>query len=454
MATDMYKVYKQRWLVLLVVCLLNFSNAMTWISFAPISYYTNEFYGNRNAATFLNAIFMLVSIPFGVLALWGVDKYGIRATCHISALVNFVGNLVRSAAVFLPLPWRFYITLGGQAGAASIQPFIMYLSTKTAATWFANSERVTANTLAAMSNPLGVAVMYAVSPLIVNSNSWRDFSVLNGLILLLTFITLLSSLGVTRTAPKTPPSSSSTTTSSSSLPFYKNLLKRLKNKSFLILTFAVGSAIGLFNCLYNNLQPILCSNGYSNVFIGLCGSLMIISGLIGSAVCGIIADKTKKFNLIYKSCLILAVSCAIFMAFVVFHENKNALILSSIILFGFFGLATYPISLELAVECTFPTPEAFSSGCLIFFGQVFGIMYVTITSLLTTEPTERTKDIQTCTKIDLDIEVLEWEHSHYFWTFSMIVTVVFSLILFKPKYKRMEHEARKENQSHIEAIEQ
>ena len=38
--------------------------------------------------------------------------------------------------------------------------------------------------------------------------------------------------------------------------------------------------------------------------------------------------------------------------------------------FGFFGFATYPVSLELAVETTYPVAEATSSGGLLIFGYV------------------------------------------------------------------------------------
>ncbi|CAD5222428.1 unnamed protein product [Bursaphelenchus xylophilus] len=438
----MFRVYTQRWLVLLVVCLLNFSNAMTWITFAPISYYTNSFYGDRNAATLLNVIFMAVSIPCGIVAFWGVDRFGIRVVCIAGAVFNFLGNLIRFSAVFLSGPARFWLTLFGQALAASIQPFVMYLTTKTAAIWFPNSERVTANTLAALSNSLGVATMYSISPLVVNSNSKVDFMILNGLTSLLTLITLILSFGVTRTAPKTPPSASGDGSTDAG-DFKKSLKTLITDKNFIILNMAVGSGVGLFNCLFNNLQPTLCSQGYDVTIISLCGSGMIVAGLVGSAITGVIVDRTKRFNEAYKLCLSMTAICTIPMSLFVLRENQPALVMLSIFCFGFFGLATYPVSLELAVECTFPVPEAFSSGCLIFFGQIFGIIYIIATSLLTTAPTDQMRAHQTCTRVDLDVEILQWNTAQYLWMGSIIATALFSVVLFTPKYQRMEHEKEK-----------
>jgi FLVCR family MFS transporter 7 len=45
---------------------------------------------------------------------------------------------------------------------------------------------------------------------------------------------------------------------------------------------------------------MMCSRGYSDAFAGLCGSLLLGSGCIGSIVTGIIADKTGKMEEVAK----------------------------------------------------------------------------------------------------------------------------------------------------------
>lgn len=44
------RVYKRRWIVLLAVALLNNTNTMSWISYAPSGNYVNSFYGENSAA--------------------------------------------------------------------------------------------------------------------------------------------------------------------------------------------------------------------------------------------------------------------------------------------------------------------------------------------------------------------------------------------------------------------
>ena len=108
----------------------------------------------------------------GFVAMWSVDKFGLRTGCYLGATLNLIGNLLRvfGAMVFLDKPSRFWITLCGQCIAACAQPFIMYLPTKLAAYWFPDSQRAIANTLGSMANPLGIAVMYATANLFVNSD--------------------------------------------------------------------------------------------------------------------------------------------------------------------------------------------------------------------------------------------------------------------------------------------
>ena len=45
---------------------------------------------------------------------------------------------------------------------------------------------------------------------------------------------------------------------------------------------------------------MMCSRGYSNEFSGLCGSLLLGSGFLGSIITGIIVDKTGKMEEVAK----------------------------------------------------------------------------------------------------------------------------------------------------------
>lgn len=121
----------------------------------------------------------------------------------------------------------------GQICAASCQPFIMYLPTKLAALWFADDQRVIANTIGSMSNPLGVSIMYALSPVFINETHPDWFIELTSTVCALAAFTAALSLGITSSRPQQAPSSSSEQVSSTT--FWQTLKTMFKIRSFLVL---------------------------------------------------------------------------------------------------------------------------------------------------------------------------------------------------------------------------
>jgi FLVCR family MFS transporter 7 len=72
------------------------------------------------------------------------------------------------------------------------------------------------------------------------------------------------------------------------------------NRSYLMINIAVGGAVGFFNCFATQLQQMMCSRGYSNLFSGLCGSMLLGTGFIGSIFTGTIVQKTGRMEEVAK----------------------------------------------------------------------------------------------------------------------------------------------------------
>ncbi|KAK0397283.1 hypothetical protein QR680_002065 [Steinernema hermaphroditum] len=451
--TPSYRSYKRRWIVLVAVCLVNFSNAMTWITYAPVTFQTNDFYGNENAATFLNAVFMVCSVPFGFAAMWSVDKFGLRPGCLLGAWVNLSGNVLRviSSLQFVPHTAKFPVVLVGQVLAASAQPFIMYLPTKMAALWFPESQRALANTLASMSNPIGIAAMYSISPACFNGDQTHGFIVLNAVCAAVAVLTAIISIGVTSSKPPTPVSASAGN-EENAYSFLNNLKIALTNKSFVVLTIALGGGVGLFNALYNNLQPSLCVKGYSETFSGLMGSLLIVSGLVGSAISGIYVDKTKKFTETMKVCFLLAGIFASSLSVSFQFQNAEWWVALSIALFGAFGFAIYPIGLEIGVETTYPVAEATSAGLIIMSGQIQGVIYVFLTAAFNKPAPTKDMRVQSCANDSDPQNVPSWYWSSIAWNVCIVILIVFFVLLFYPKYRRVEYEREKVNEKQNDLV--
>uniref|UniRef100_A0A914UMK3 Membrane transporter n=1 Tax=Plectus sambesii TaxID=2011161 RepID=A0A914UMK3_9BILA len=440
-----YQLYARRWFVLVVVCGLNFSNAMMWITFAPVTYYTNGYYceGCDYAATLLNIVFMACSIPIGFVAMWSVDRFGLRSGCVFGAWTNCAGGIIRVIAStgWIPVHLRFPVVLAGQVIAACGQPFIMYLPTKLAAFWFPDNQRAIANTLSSMSNPLGIAAMYALSPLIVDAVRPDNFLVLNIIVAGPALLVALMTLGVTSSRPPSPPAASAA--SEEAPRFWAGLKMALRTPAFLVLAVTLGGGVGLFNSLYNNLQPMLCVKGYSDTFIGAMGALLIISGLIGAAISGVLVDKTKMFQEIMKVSFAGAGIAACSYCVAIQYEGQHAWVVASVFMFGLFGFAIYPIGLEIGVETTYPVAEATSTGLIIITGQIEGVLFVLITEALTQSTTTAEQAVQTCSVTSSDIEVKNWKWSAVAWNIMAVTLIVIFIIFFWPRYKRIEYENQK-----------
>ena len=72
------------------------------------------------------------------------------------------------------------------------------------------------------------------------------------------------------------------------------------NKNYIFINIAIGGAVGFFNCFATQLQQFMCSRGYSDEFSGLCGSMLLGTGFIGSIFTGTIGKKNclKKVGLV------------------------------------------------------------------------------------------------------------------------------------------------------------
>ncbi|KAJ0002722.1 hypothetical protein NQD34_007871 [Periophthalmus magnuspinnatus] len=164
------KVYKRRWFVLLVLCLLNLSNATLWLSFAPVSSQTASYLGVSLAqVNWLSLVYMLLSVPLSLGTTWMLDALGLRLTLIVGSWLNMTGAVIRFLGAALPeydASSRYPVVLLGQAISALAQPLIIFTPTKLAALWFPVHQRTTANMLASMSNPLGLLLANILSPLL------------------------------------------------------------------------------------------------------------------------------------------------------------------------------------------------------------------------------------------------------------------------------------------------
>ncbi|CAN9493201.1 unnamed protein product [Ophioblennius macclurei] len=431
----LFKSYKSRWFVLLVLCLLNCSNATIWITFAPVADQTAHYLQvSVEKVNYLSLVFMVVAIPLSLGSSWMLDSLGLRVTLISGSWLNMVGAMIRfvsllsgtSAAV------RYGVVMLGQTLGAMAQPLMVFAPAKLAAVWFPDHQRATANMVASMANPLGILLANVVSPLVVRTPEQIPTLVL-AYSIPPSIICLLATAGIRSGAPPTPPSASAESAGSES--FFQGIKSLLTNTPYMVLLLCFGSGIAVFTCFSSLLEQVLCVQGYANDFAGLCGALFIVFGIVGAGVLGIYVDKTRKFTEITKVNMSLSALACVAFSVVSLMPQQEVGVAAVCSLFGLLGFSIYPVAMELAVECTYPVGVATSTGLVFVSGQVLSVVYMLLLQALTTQMTESSRS--TCGDA-----ALSWKLSMMVMAALCTLSTCCFVLFFHTRYRRLEAEQR------------
>ncbi|XP_043761835.1 solute carrier family 49 member A3 isoform X3 [Cervus elaphus] len=342
-----YRTYARRWVFLLVISLLSYSNATLWLSFAPVAdTIARHFLLSTEQINWLSLVYLVVSIPSGVVAIWVLDSVGLRWATTLGAFLNFSGSVIRSIpCMAIGTQDPFVLLLGGQSLCALAQTLVIFSPAKLAALWFPEHQRATANMIGTMSNPLGILVANLVSPILVKTEE--------------------------------------------DIP-----LMLTRNKAYIILAVCFGGGIGIFSSFLALLEQVLCVNGYSSEFAGLCGVFFITFGVLGAVALGLYVDRTKHLTEAIKIGLCLTSLACVAFAVVSQLQGQTIALAAICSLLGFFGFSVAPVAMELAVECSFPVGEGAAAGLVFVLGQAEGVLIMVLLTSLTVRHAE--PSVSTC----------------------------------------------------------
>ncbi|KAJ8881174.1 hypothetical protein PR048_017647 [Dryococelus australis] len=234
------------------------------------------------------------------------------------------------------------------------------------------------------STPLGGAVGFTLSPTIVHdSDNLNDisqdlailfYSVSACCTLLLAVILLFF-----KDEPPLPPSLAQAALKDSDVPvdFVGSLRRLLANPSYVLLLFAYGIMVGVYYVLSILLNTIILRHYEGAVQdAGRIGLVIIVSGMVGSAVGGFVLDKTHKFKETSFVLYLCALAGMLGFTFTL-SCGKIMVVYATSAALGFFMTGFLPVGFELAAELTYPEPEGTSSGLLNGSVQVFAVAMTT-----------------------------------------------------------------------------
>ncbi|XP_011697117.1 PREDICTED: uncharacterized MFS-type transporter C09D4.1 isoform X2 [Wasmannia auropunctata] len=384
-AINEIKVYKKRWLILILFVVYSASNSMQWIEYSIITNIVTKYYGVSDYTVDMTSmIYMITYIPLIFPASYLLDAFGLRCTVIVGALGTALGSWIKVLSID---PNLFWVTFVGQTVVAISQTCILSVPARLAAVWFGDNEVSRACGIGVFGNQLGIAIGFLFPPMLVQNK--ENYDIERGLqrmfysVAALTTITLILILILFKSAPPLPPSAAQAvqrkkkSESTGEVKKFFDSIKRLfSNRGYLLLLVSYGINVGTFyaiSTLLNRLVTKQFQDGEEDA--GRIGLTIVCAGMMGSIVCGILLDKTHKF---WWTTVGVYIMSLVGMIIFTFTLDKNVGIFVVYItagILGFFMTGYLPVGFELAAELTFPEPEGTSTGLLNAVVQIFGIAF-------------------------------------------------------------------------------
>ena len=379
------KLFKRRWLVLAIFCALSFTNAGQWVVYASISTTVHSHYGvSLFAVNCLSLIYAAAYVVFIIPVSWLLDTFGLKITIVLGASFNALGAWLKPLGSSTD---GFGWIMAGQFLCSVAQCFILGIPSHLSAAWFGERERSIATAIGVFANQLGVAVCFAVVPVVVQTSSSEQvvseelqrFHTGSALICTLVLAAVLVGL---QSSPPVPPSTSQAVLAEEAKPTWRKgaaIANLMHNPSFVLLTVSYGLYAGVGYTFSTVLEEMLSGPfPKQGVSIGFLGFAFILAGLPGTVLVGVYLDRTFA----YKKGAIIIGTCALFtqvgLTLYVIAGHDVHWLFPIIILYGFFAASLLPLGVEFAAELTYPTPVGLSAGIVTASGQLLTVILILI----------------------------------------------------------------------------
>lgn len=303
-----------------------------------------------------------------------LGRYSIKPTLLLAAFLLLAGNWIRYAGTHTR---SFSVTMFGQILIGFSQPFVLSAPPHYSDLWFTSKGRVSATAVASLSNPFGAALGQFINPMFATTADKLPDMVL--------YVAIISSVAVLGWAafPAHPPSPPGPSGHHAKADFAETVRVLRNSRDFWLIWVMFSIYLGLFNALTTLLNQIMLPRGYTSDDAGLTGALLIIVGLVCSAIVSPIIDRTHSYFLALKICI--PVNAACFLAFIWVPDGGK--VAGPWVVGAILGAASFcllPLALELSVEFTHPVAPEWTSSLLWCGGQlVGGIMILAMDAMKT-----------------------------------------------------------------------
>lgn len=339
----------------------------------------------------------MLAFPFMAPLTVSILHRGPKPSIMTSAALVLVGNWVRFAGSYKvdPEGGNFGVVMFGQILTGMAQPFALAAPTRYSEMWFTTRGRVAATAVTSLANPLGAAIGQLVVPELVAEGKSEQVSrmVLYVAIIVSLHIPMNHSTELTSdqssvaslpaffipAAPPTPVAPSSEHARPAILPSLRTVAR---SPEVWIIMVSFWAHVGLFNNISTLLSQMMKPYGFSEDEAGIGGAVLILVGLLASAIVSPILDRTKAFILAIK--LLVPVDGLMYLIFIWMPATKEIpgpyVVLA---LIGATGFSLVPCALELLTELSYPVSPEVTSTFGWAGGQLLGAVFILISGALT-----------------------------------------------------------------------
>jgi FLVCR family MFS transporter 7 len=370
-----YRVYKVRFFGLAQLVLLNIVVSWDWLTFSAVSTTSAQyFHVSESAINWLSTGFLFAFVVVSPLVIYTLNKGGPKAAIVTASVLVLVGNWIRYAGA-RATDGHFGVVMFGQIIIGFAQPFVLSAPTRYSNLWFSDNGRVSATAVASLANPLGAALGQLIGPF------WAtDASSIPSMVLYTSIISTVASLPsfFIPAAPKTPPSAMAV---DEKLNLREALHELPRNASFYLILLPFSVYVGQFNAVSSLINQILEPYGFSEDEAGIAGALLIVVGLVSSAIVSPYVDRTKRYLPVIKVIVPLIAVC--YLALIWMPQTRSLpgpYVICSLL--GATSFSLLPCALEYLVIITHPVSPEISSTICWSAGQLLGAVFIVIMDAL------------------------------------------------------------------------
>jgi len=410
-----YSLDSRRFAILAIFCLNNLIGSAVWITFAPIEdavkakfrQYDHTINDGETSSSsisnkqinWLSMISMAVYGPGTALCAWVIPKYGFRETVIASSIIMALGCVLRWMSLssisdkYSLSKSPYFILLTGQGLVALGQTIFMNAPARVAASWFQQTTKVIGAII--LCSNLGVIFGQALSPLCVIEETGEHLDqLLAAQGVAMGIFALLTGYWFQYEEPACPPSAAesvrrierqrqydhssfpnSTVPSTSSIS--KDVQKLLMNSQYIILIVAFGINYGVNGAIVTLMQPWIASMGFpGDEMAGLCGSLLIGGGVLGTLIASILLDATRNFNQAIRWSFATTAVAAVGLVATLHPQCPTWILGTAFTITGMTQIPLLTICCDAVAAHTYPVAEELSSAGLQMVGQYLGIILV------------------------------------------------------------------------------